>query len=67
MIFFKNLLDIAAFNAAVVFFVVNPDFDKGKPQRRRLFLERLAMDMIAESQCCHQDLFIKTKTKTLLF
>jgi hypothetical protein len=49
MIFFQNLLDIAAYNAAVVFFAVNPDFFKGKPQRRRLFLERLAMDMIAES------------------
>jgi len=25
------------------------DFDKGRPQRRRLFLERLALDKIAES------------------
>ena len=28
---------------------MNPDFDKGKPQRGRLFLERLAMDMSADS------------------
>ena len=26
---------------------MNPDIDHGKPQRRRLFLEKLAMDMIA--------------------
>jgi len=32
MIFFQNFLDIAALNAAVVFFSVNSDFDKGKPQ-----------------------------------
>jgi len=49
MIFFQNLLDIAAYNVAVVLFSVNPDFDNGKPQRRRLFLERLAVDMIAQS------------------
>jgi len=49
MIVFQNLLDIAAFIAAVVYFAVNPDFDKGKPQRLRLFLERLAKDMISES------------------
>ena len=46
MIFFQNILDIAAYNAAVIFFSVNPDFDTGEPQRRRLFLEKLAMDMI---------------------
>jgi hypothetical protein len=46
MVFFQNLLDIAAYNAAVIFFAVNPDIDRGKPQRRRLFLEGLAIDMI---------------------
>ena len=47
MKFFQNLLDIAAFNAAVIFFYTNPEVDHGKPQRRRLFLHKLAMDMIA--------------------
>jgi len=41
MIFFQYLLDIAAYNVAVVFFAVNSDFNNGEPQRRRLFLERL--------------------------
>jgi hypothetical protein len=47
MVFFQNLLNIAAYNAAVIFFSVNPDIDNGKPQRRRLFIEQLAMEMIA--------------------
>ena len=38
MVFFQNILDIAAYNAYAIFIAVNPDIDCGKPQRRRLFL-----------------------------
>lgn len=48
MVFFQNLIDIAALNAYVVFSSVNTDYNIGKPQRRRLFLEELALDMISK-------------------
>ena len=53
MVFFENILDIAAYNGYIVVFTVNPDIDRGKPQRRRLFLEKLAVDLItpAIEQC----------------
>lgn len=38
--------DIGAYSAAVIYFAVNTGVDKGKPQRRRSFLEELALDMI---------------------
>ena len=47
MKFCHNMLDIAAFNAAVIFLCTNPEVDHGKLQRRRLFLHKLAMDIIA--------------------
>ena len=46
MVFLQNIIDIAAYNAYVVFYAVYPDNDRGKIQRRRLFLEKLAGDMI---------------------
>lgn len=48
MIFFQNIVDMAAYNAFVIFLTVNPTFEQGKTHRRRLFLEVLAMDMISK-------------------
>ena len=45
LILFQNFVDIAAYNAFVVFLNNFPDFENGKTQRRRLFLERLGMDL----------------------
>ena len=45
LILFQNFVDIAAYNAFVVFLSNFPEFENGKSQRRRLFLERLGMDL----------------------
>ena len=49
MVFFQNLIDIAAVNAYVVFCMANPDYNMGKSQRRRLFIEELALDMLSKA------------------
>ena len=45
LILFQTFVDIAVYNAFVVFLNNFPDFENGKTQRRRLFLERLGMDL----------------------
>lgn len=47
MIFFQHLVDTAALNSSVIFFSLHPNYNTGKPQRRRLFLEQLAKNLIA--------------------
>ena len=47
-VFFGHLVDIAAYNAFVVFLSRFEDFMKGKSHRRRLFLEKLALEMMAQ-------------------
>ena len=49
MILFQNFLDIACYNAFVIFLECNPDYNRGKSHRRRIFLESLGMDMVAEA------------------
>jgi hypothetical protein len=41
-----NFLDIAAYNAFVVFLSIHPIYMEGKSHRRRIFLEELACAMI---------------------
>ena len=47
MVLFQNFLDIAAYNALVIFTNNCPDFENGKSQSGRLFLERLGKDLCA--------------------
>ena len=49
MILFQNLLDIGAYNAYVIFIACNPAYNRGKSHRRRIFLESLGLDMVAEA------------------
>ena len=49
MILFQNLLDIGAYNAYVIFMACNPAYNRGKSHRRRIFLESLGWDMVAEA------------------
>lgn len=46
MVIFGNLVDLAAYNAYVVYHAVFPDINKNKSHRRRLFLVALAKEMI---------------------
>ena len=46
-VFFGHLVDIAAYNAFVIFLSRFEDFMRGKSHRRRLFLEKLAFEMMA--------------------
>lgn len=66
MVFFQNMLDIAAYNAAVVYFAVNPDFEVGKPQRRRLFLEKLAMEMITATTPTRAQLCLPPQSSSIV-
>lgn len=47
MVFFQNLVDIAALNSFVVFTSVNRDYEVEKSHKRRLFLEHLGKELIA--------------------
>ena len=49
MILFQNLLDIGAYNAYVIFIACNPAYNRGKSHHRRIFLESLGLDMVAEA------------------
>ena len=46
-VFFGHLVNIAAYNAFVLFLFRFRDFMQGKSHRRRLFLEKLAYEMMA--------------------
>ena len=43
--FFFNLVDIAAYNALVLWITMNPDWHLGKSYARRLFLRELGMSL----------------------
>ena len=47
MVVFGNLVDLAAYNAYVVFHAIWPDYQKNRSHRRRLFLVALATEMMA--------------------
>jgi hypothetical protein len=49
MALFGNLVDMAAYNAYVVFQAIWPDHNRNKSHRRRLFLHSLGMEMISGS------------------
>lgn len=49
MVVFGNLLDLAAYNAYVLFSHVHPEYEAGKSHRRRLFLEKLALDLVQDA------------------
>ena len=46
-VFFGNLVDIAAYNAFVIFLFCFPEFMERKSYRRRLYLEKLAFELSA--------------------
>ncbi|XP_071390069.1 piggyBac transposable element-derived protein 4-like [Centroberyx affinis] len=41
LVIFFDILDISAYNAFVIWMALNPEWNRGKLQRRRLFLEEL--------------------------
>jgi hypothetical protein len=43
LVIFFNILDILAYKAFVIWMVLNLDWNRGKLQRRRLFLEKLGL------------------------
>lgn len=47
MIIFYNMLDISAYNAFVLWTSINPDWNKNKLTKRRLFLEELGKSLVA--------------------
>ena len=49
MVVFGNLLDLAVYNAYVLFSHVHPEYEAGKSHRRRLFLEKLALDLVQDA------------------
>lgn len=46
LVIFFNILDISAYNAFVIWMALNPDWNRGKLQRRRLFLEELGKALV---------------------
>lgn len=46
-VFFGHLVDTAAYNSFVIFLFCFPDFMKRKSHRRRLYLEKLALELMA--------------------
>ena len=45
---FFNLIDIAAYNTSVCYVFTDPNYHKGKLSRQRLFLEKLAFQLIGK-------------------
>jgi len=43
---FFNIMDISAYNAFVIWMALNPDWNRGKLQRRRYFLEELGKALV---------------------
>ncbi|XP_045571390.1 uncharacterized protein isoform X2 [Salmo salar] len=41
-----NILDFSAYNAIVIWMVLNPDWNRGKLQKRQLFLEELGKALV---------------------
>lgn len=46
LVIFFDMLDISAYNAFVIWMAVNKDWNRGKLQRRRLFLEELGKALV---------------------
>ncbi|XP_070300249.1 piggyBac transposable element-derived protein 4-like [Salvelinus sp. IW2-2015] len=46
LVIFFNILDISAYNTFVIWMALNPDWNRGKLQRRRLFLEELGKALV---------------------
>ena len=46
LVIFFNILDISAYNTFVIWMVLNPDGNRGKLQRRRLFHEELGKALV---------------------
>lgn len=46
LVIFFNILDISAYNAFVIWMALNPNWNKAKLQRRRLFLQELGKELI---------------------
>lgn len=48
MVVFYNLLDISAINAYVIWIHANPEWKKSASHKRRLFLEKLGMELLEQ-------------------
>lgn len=46
LVIFFNMLDISAYNAFVIWLALNPNWNRGKLQKRRLFLEQLGKALV---------------------
>ncbi|KAK6324598.1 hypothetical protein J4Q44_G00039400 [Coregonus suidteri] len=46
LVTFFNILDISAYNVFVIWMVMNPDWNRGKLQRRWLILEELGKELV---------------------
>ncbi|XP_056290507.1 uncharacterized protein LOC130206515 [Pseudoliparis swirei] len=46
LVIFFDMLDISAYNAFVIWMALNPEWNRGKLQRRRLFLEELGKALV---------------------
>lgn len=49
MVVFGNLLDLAAYNAFVIFSLVHPEHETRKSHKQAPFLEKLALDLVREA------------------
>lgn len=47
---FSRMLDISAYNAFVIWIMINPEWKKNKHFRRRLFLEQLGFDLLVNEK-----------------
>ena len=54
MILFQNFVDIAAYNAFVVYLTINSAYNQGKTLRRRLFLEELGVTLVTPAVIARQ-------------
>jgi hypothetical protein len=45
-VIFFNMLDISVYNAFAIWMALNPDWNRGKVQRRQLFLEELGKALV---------------------
>ena len=54
LVFFGHLVDIVAYNAFVIFSFCFPEFMERKSSRRRLYLEKLAFELMAGQMRRHK-------------